>query len=726
MPIKPDASSASIHRSRLMCLCALFTTGVLSIGCGGGSSSSAPPVITTPTITWATPAAIVYGTALSYSAQLDATANVDGTFVYSPAAGTVEPVGNNTLSVTFTPNDTKDYTNATDTVSLTVTSNSNSSSVTTLSLIQQMANLDGLAEFPVGTTNGIVDSDDPRKLPPSGSTMPTCFYCDVDGGNFFGDMTIDGVLQHVMLNVDGPGVMTRLEALGPNFSGHTLRVFLDNSTTPAIQADLQALLTGNTKYISASPLIFQGGTTITSVLGSGVPTPGLSMYLPIPYAKHILVTYDGPDNINVMSQPGPILDWIIEYKGLPTSTNVTTYSLADYNNNLPAITSALNKLSPFALTPSAAPGPFSDADATSIFNGSIAPGASTSVTLPSSSNAIRFLSTNLGSAATTLNGLTVSITFDGEQTVDAVPVGDFFGAGNGTQSGIGSNDGSTMTQSVVSDGTLTTRWTMPYQSSASITLRNTTSSAINVNLLADIAAYPWDSESMHFHAFRRVNGPFMTTNDFTSRFLFVKGSGVYVGDNETVYQAQSGGDTAYNWFGEGDEMFYVDDSLFPERGTGTEDYYDFAYGNPSYFQSPWASQVAFAPQTPGETQYYYDGTTVFNRTRLLDTIPFSSSLRFDFEINDHDQSVNNTLQLDHTAFFMLYPEQSLNRTLWSLDQRTPFNLMSRVGTSTQAEVVSRRSTSPRTTRRSSFSLKTVATGTSKMSPPASTSVSRAI
>ncbi|MGO8758759.1 MAG: DUF2341 domain-containing protein, partial [Terracidiphilus sp.] len=72
-----------------------------------------------PTITWATPAAITYGTALS-ATQLDATTNVAGTFVYSPAAGTVPATGSQTLSVTFTPTDTTDYATATDQVTLTV------------------------------------------------------------------------------------------------------------------------------------------------------------------------------------------------------------------------------------------------------------------------------------------------------------------------------------------------------------------------------------------------------------------------------------------------------------------------------------------------------------------------------------------------------------------------------------------------------------------------------
>jgi len=72
-----------------------------------------------PTITWPTPANIVYGTALS-GAQLNATASVPGSFTYSPAAGAVLSVGAHTLTATFAPTDTTDYTTATATVTLTV------------------------------------------------------------------------------------------------------------------------------------------------------------------------------------------------------------------------------------------------------------------------------------------------------------------------------------------------------------------------------------------------------------------------------------------------------------------------------------------------------------------------------------------------------------------------------------------------------------------------------
>jgi hypothetical protein len=74
----------------------------------------------TPVLTWPTPAAITYGTPLG-AAQLSATANVAGTFAYSPAAGTILTAGTGkTLSATFTPTDTANYTTATRSVTIAV------------------------------------------------------------------------------------------------------------------------------------------------------------------------------------------------------------------------------------------------------------------------------------------------------------------------------------------------------------------------------------------------------------------------------------------------------------------------------------------------------------------------------------------------------------------------------------------------------------------------------
>ena len=67
-------------------------------------------------ITWPAPAAITYGTGLS-GTQLNATAGMAGTWSYTPESGTLLRAGTGqTLSVTFTPANTADYSAATATV----------------------------------------------------------------------------------------------------------------------------------------------------------------------------------------------------------------------------------------------------------------------------------------------------------------------------------------------------------------------------------------------------------------------------------------------------------------------------------------------------------------------------------------------------------------------------------------------------------------------------------
>jgi hypothetical protein len=91
--------------------------------------------VTVEGLSWAAPAAITYGTALS-ATQLNATNSVAGTFVYTPAIGTVLNAGLQTLSVTFTPTDAVHYVTQTATVQiqvnqapLTVTANNTSRAV---------------------------------------------------------------------------------------------------------------------------------------------------------------------------------------------------------------------------------------------------------------------------------------------------------------------------------------------------------------------------------------------------------------------------------------------------------------------------------------------------------------------------------------------------------------------------------------------------------------------
>ena len=88
--------------------------GAISGTYGGFTYGKSPSIIT-----WVNPASIVYGTKLS-AGQLNATANVEGTFTYSPAVGNLPAMGSRTLTVYFTPTDTDTYTQAQKSVSLIV------------------------------------------------------------------------------------------------------------------------------------------------------------------------------------------------------------------------------------------------------------------------------------------------------------------------------------------------------------------------------------------------------------------------------------------------------------------------------------------------------------------------------------------------------------------------------------------------------------------------------
>jgi hypothetical protein len=111
----------------------------------------------TPVITWPTPANIIYLAPLG-GAQLNATTTVAGTFNYAPSAGTVLSVGQHTLSTTFAPADSTDYTPATASVVLTVipvnptlTITSNANPVFMANAVTFTATIPSIATAPTGT-----------------------------------------------------------------------------------------------------------------------------------------------------------------------------------------------------------------------------------------------------------------------------------------------------------------------------------------------------------------------------------------------------------------------------------------------------------------------------------------------------------------------------------------------------------------------------------------------
>jgi hypothetical protein len=499
---------------------------------------------------------------------------------------------------------------------VTFPQSASAASVNFATLAQEMVNRDALAIMPNYKSNQTSSYDR--------SSQGTGWYSNGDWSSYIRTETNGGRTEGVMLDADGPGAFTRFWLGGTKQSG-TIRFYVDGSSTPSITENLNDLMLGNS-FVKA-PFVYRAGPDLAA--DPAFPDGrdgGLNFMLPIPYSSHLKITYDKPS--------ADRLYYNMEYRTYDPGTAVTSFQMSDYTNNSALLTGVASQLSPSTWPPSTT-NYYTDSAAPTLINQTVNSGSSVTANLPGGSRAVRFLKAQLGTSNDwTLRGVRLSMTFDGEQTVEA-PIGDFFGSGQGL------NPGTNNMLSVASDGTMTSKWTMPYQASASVTVTNTTAGPINVLLAANTGAWTWNSDSMHFRATYIEPGNFISTHQDLD-FLTALGTGVYVGDVFSVY---SGGG---EWWGEGDEKVFVDGDYFPSHfGTGSEDYFGYAWGHFNTYQNPWTGQFR-AADGPG-----YTGTTVLNRVRLLDGIPFSSRIQFSMELLDWTE--NNLVGTAHVALWYAKP-----------------------------------------------------------------------
>lgn len=122
-----------------------------------------------------------------------------------------------------------------------------------------------------------------------------------------------------------------------------------------------------------------------------------------------------------------------------------------------------------------------------------------------------------------------------------------------------------------------------------------------------------------------------------SNYLFadIKGKGQFVGVN---YYIQC---PSPIWYGEGDDMIFIDGSKTPTlSGTGTEDYFNTSWSPKEHFQHPYFGYPR-VNTTDRSWETGWIGRTHVYRFHITDPIYFDKSLRFTIE-HGH----NNVLVLD--------------------------------------------------------------------------------
>jgi hypothetical protein len=225
----------------------------------------------------------------------------------------------------------------------------------------------------------------------------------------------------------------------------------------------------------------------------------------------------------------------------------------------------------------------------------------------------------------------LKLDFDGIETVRC-PVGDFFG------SGLGLNPLDDWIRSVKPTGEMSCRWVMPYQKAARLRIECNGSEPVKVAVSINYQPWKWDDRSMYFHSNWGIleNLGILPRPNFN--FIHIEGKGVYVGDTLTITT------DSQLWWGEGPEKIRIDGEGFPSQfGTGTEDYYGYAFGERELFCAPFHSQPRI-PEGPA-----WLGTTVNTRIRSLDAILFKKSLDLDLEIWTHDSNGNVQKYVDYAV-----------------------------------------------------------------------------
>ena len=136
-----------------------------------------------------------------------------------------------------------------------------------------------------------------------------------------------------------------------------------------------------------------------------------------------------------------------------------------------------------------------------------------------------------------------------------------------------------------------------------------------------------------------------TTGDNNHLILDVKGKGHYVGVNYYVHCPSP------MWYGEGDDMFFIDGEKWPAtlHGTGTEDYFNTSWSPNTLYYHPF-----FGAARVNEDMGWLGRTHVY-RFHITDPVYFEKSLKFSIE---HGHNNNLTLDLATVAYWYQEPPLS--------------------------------------------------------------------
>ena len=399
--------------------------------------------------------------------------------------------------------------------------------------------------------------------------------------------------SEVFAEMEGPGVIWRIWSArtGP---GH-LRIYLDGTEQAAVDLPFADYFNGK-----AAP--FQGKALCHEV------ARGWNCYVPIPYQK----------SCKIVADKGWGRYYHFTYTSYPKGTELPTFKLPLGD----AETAALAKANAF-LEKQCGVDPVGKraGEKRETLSVSVGAGKSARVAELSGPRAITMFRARMELPEApddfaVLRELVLRITWDGAPKPQVwTPLGDFFGSCPGYKEYRSLPLG-------MADGAMYSLWYMPFAERAVIevfnegeTPRKIGFEIVHAPLTKPVATLGRFHARWHRDAFLAPE-PERQAIDWA--MLTTKGRGRFVGVMLHVWNPRGG------WWGEGDEKFYVDGEKFPSTfGTGSEDYFGYAWCCPDLFVNAYHSQ----PHNDGGNR----GHVCVNRWHIGDNVPFQTAFRADIE-----------------------------------------------------------------------------------------------
>ncbi len=407
----------------------------------------------------------------------------------------------------------------------------------------------------------------------------------------------------VFAEMEGPGCIWRIWSARP-MEGH-VKIYLDGAAEPAVDLPFSGYFNRKSPPFVYPSLVHEA-------------SQGMNSYLPIPYQRSCKIVGGG--------RWGAF--YHITYSTFPEGTKVPTFSTALSAADASALERVDAFLSQRLGTDPAGP---REGEVTNAKTVELRPGGTAAVAELEGARAITALKVKLKTAfsreetAAVLREILLRITWDGEKGPGVwAPLGDFFG----TTPGI--NRYKSLPLGMTEDG-FYSYWYMPFAKSALVELANEGDSTCSFDVSVTHAAVSRPiAELGRFHAkwHRDALLPVEPERAIDWTMLKTSGRGRFCGVMLHVWNPRGG------WWGEGDEKFFVDGEKFPSTyGTGSEDYFGYAWGDPSVFHHAYHNQTFNRARNRGHVSV--------NRWHIPDSVPFQSS--FEAAIEKYHSNERPTL-----------------------------------------------------------------------------------